>query len=181
MATLGIIAKVHADPASLARASQALGELAAKARNPAGGLRLIGEKLLTVQNQRFRAMEGPDGTPWAKLRPLTLETGGKNTSIMRRSGLLMRSGNAKVSGSTLSVGISGVQAGVQQFGKTIVPKKGSVLAIPMGPRKGGRNGAGFAFAKKVTIPARPMVGFGPKDEKATREGVRAWLAIDGKG
>jgi phage gpG-like protein len=181
MATIDVIAKVHADPASLAKAQQVLGELARKVKNPAGGLRVIGEKLLKVQNDRFRDMKGPDGAAWAKLRPLTLETGGKNTSIMRRSGILMRSGNFKVSGSSVSVGISGVQAGVQQFGATIVPKKGSVLAIPMGARRGGRNGAGFAFAKKVTIPPRPMVGFGPQDEKATRDGVRVWLALDGKG
>jgi len=163
--------------AASAAATKALDELAAKSRNVAGGLKVVGEKLLKNQNDRFRAMEGPDGAKWPKLRPLTLLTGGRNSSIMRRSGALMSSGNYRVGGSTLSIGISGVQAGVQQFGATIVPKKAKMLAIP---RMAGRPSKGFFFASKVTIPARPMVGFGPKDERATIQAVRQWLAIEGR-
>lgn len=175
-----ITIKISGGPA-LTAASARLGELEARARDPQGGLRVIGEKLLKVQLDRFRDESAPDGSKWAPLRPLTVETrGGKTGPILRRSGLLMRSSNYRVSGRALSVGISGVQAGVQQFGATIVPKKAKRLAIPIPAAKGGRNQGGFAYAMKVTIPARPMVGFGAKDERAVDRGVREWLAVDAK-
>jgi phage gpG-like protein len=177
---MSIAIKVSGGP-SLAAASAQLAELEAKARNPASGLKTIGEKLLRVQLDRFRDQSAPDGSPWQPLRPLTIETrGGKTGPILRRSGLLMRSSNYRVAGRTLSIGISGVQAGVQQFGATIVPKKAKRLAIPIPAAKGARPMVGFAYAMKVTIPARPMVGFGPKDQRAVEQGVRAWLAVDAK-
>jgi len=36
---------------------------------------------------------------------------------------------------------------------------------------------GAAYALKVTIPARPYVGFGPEDEKAASETVLDWFDL----
>ena len=35
------------------------------------------------------------------------------------------------------------------------------------------------LVKSVTIPPRPYIGFGPKDEAATLREIEAWLALDG--
>lgn len=169
------------NPDEIARAQSTLRELGQRARNVAGGLKIVGEALLKNQLNRFRDEADPDGRPWAKLRPLTVMIrGGATGPILRRSGQLMRSSNYRVSGSTLRIGISGIQAAAQQFGATIVPKKGTRLAIPIPAARGGRNIAGVTFAKKVTIPARRMVGFGQKDEAATRRAVSQWLRVEAK-
>ncbi|MCA0338480.1 MAG: phage virion morphogenesis protein [Proteobacteria bacterium] len=162
------------------KADALLGELAGKTSNLAGGLKIIGEALLKEQNKRFETQTSPDGKPWEKLKPLTVATrGGATGPILRRRGHLMRSGAWQLSGTTLRVGVNTIYAGVQHFGATIVPKKAKRLAIPIPAGRGGRNKAGFVFAKKVTIPPRPIVGFGPKDELATRNAIADWLALPG--
>lgn len=176
-----ITIKSRFNPEELARAQSLLRELGAKARNPSGGLRIVGEALLKNQLNRFREQADPQGRPWAKLRPLTVMLrGGATGPILRRSGQLMRSSNYRVSGATLHIGISGVQAAAQQYGVTIVPKKAKYLAIPVAAGIGGRNKAGFIRAMKVTIPSRPMVGFGPKDEQSTRRAIAQWLRVEPK-
>lgn len=163
------------------RVDAALGRLAQRAADVGGGLRQVGEALLKEQNRRFQTQTDPDGKPWAKLAPLTVLTrGGATGPILRRRGLLMRSGTYQVAGNSLAVGVSGVQAAVQQFGATIVPKRARMLAIPLPGRLGGRNGPGFALANKVTIPARPMVGFGARDEEAARHAIDDWLRLEGE-
>ena len=158
-----------------AKAQKVLDELAHKITHPEGGLKIIGAQLLKVQNARFDSQSDPDGKPWAKLAPLTVATrGGATGPILRRSGQLKRSGAWQVSGATLRVGVNTIYAAAQQFGVTIKPVKAKRLAIPMG---GGK----FVFADKVTIPARPMVGFGARDETATRHAVEDWLDIGKTG
>lgn len=176
-----VIVNARFNPEEIARAQGTLRELSQRARNVSGGLKIVGEALLKNQLNRFRDQIDPQGKPWAKLRPLTvLLRGGATGPILRRSGQLMRSSNYQVSGTTLRLGISGVQAAAQQFGATIKPKKAKRLAIPIPAGVGGRNSASFAFPKKVTLPARPMVGFGPKDEAATRRAITQWLRVEVK-
>lgn len=169
--------KAHLNPDDQARAEAVLAGLVGKTSNLPGGLKVVGEALLRTQNARFISQSDPDGKPWAKLRPLTVEIRGSAGPILRRSGQLMRSGAWQVSGSTLRIGVNTPYAAVQQFGAVIKPVKGKVLAIPMAARRGGRNAPSFAFAKKVTIPPRPIVGFGTKDELAAHGAIEDWLAL----
>lgn len=166
-------------PHDQVKANRLLDQLAAKASNIQGGLKIVGERLLREQNRRFDTQSDPDGRPWAPLKPLTrLTRGGASGPILRRSGQLKRSGAWQVAGLRLSVGVNTPYAAVHQFGATIVPRKARRLAIPIPAGAGGRNGTSFAFAKRVTIPPRPIVGFGARDEKSTREAIADWLAID---
>jgi phage gpG-like protein len=179
------------DPVSFARADGVLAELSAKARRPEGGLKIVGEALLREQNRRFETGTDPDGRKWAPLKPLTVLLRGARGPILRRSGALMRSGAWQVAGRTLRVGVNTIYAAAQQFGATIKPKKGKMLAIPMGganisrPRGGlvvgkatNRHPGKVVMARQVTLPPRPMVGFGARDEVAARRAVAQWLAVE---
>lgn len=146
----------------LAKATALLQRLEWRSSNIAGGLRNVGRALLKTQNARFHSESDPDDKPWAKLSAATLakRKGGKPT-ILRLSGDMMKSGSAQVSGTTLRVGVDTKYAAAQQFGATIHVKK-----------KDGSKGE-----EKFTIPSRPFVGFGPKDEKATRDVIEDWLNV----
>jgi phage virion morphogenesis protein len=187
--TLDIRLKI--DAAGIARAEAVMAELSAKARNPSGGLKVIGEALLKAQRRRFETGTDPDGKKWAPLKPLTVLLRGARGPILRRSGALMKSSAYQVSGKTLRVGVNTIYAAAQQFGATIVPKKGKMLAIPMGgarisrPRGGlvvgkatSRHPGKVVMARQVTLPPRPMVGFGALDEAASRRAVAQWLAVE---
>lgn len=164
-----------------ARTLAALAELGRKAKNPAGGLKTVGEALLRVTQDRFKSETAPDGAKWARHSELTRLIRGGKGGILRLSGRLMKSIAYQVAGPVLRLGPNAPPYdAVQQFGATIRPKKGKFLAIPIPAGRGGRNSAGFARAKQVTIPPRPYIGFGAKDEKATLREIEAWLAIDGE-
>lgn len=168
--------KVALNHADKDRALAVLEPLGRAMAVPAAGLRIVGEALLREQNRRFKSQTSPDGAAWAALSPLTQELRGKAGPILRVSGRLMRSGAYQVSGSTLAVGLNTIYAAVHQYGATITPKSASMLAIPARAGRGGRNANGFVFAKSVTIPARPIVGFGVLDERAARRAVEDWIA-----
>lgn len=162
------------DPAAQARADAVLAQLAAKASNPAGGLKFVGKALLREQNRRFQTQTDPDGKPWTKLAPLTVATrGGATGPILRRSDQLMRSGAWQVEGATLRIGLNTIYAAAQHFGAIITPKKAARLAVPLGK--------GFVRLSKATIPPRPMVGFGAKDEEAAKGAIEGWLGVEAGG
>ena len=182
------------NPADQAAADKLLGGLARKAQNPTGGLKIIGERLLREQSRRFETQTDPDGKPWAKLKPLTVLLRGSSGPILRRSGNLMRSGAWQVSGATLRIGLNTIYAAAQHFGATIVPKKAKMLAIGIGSANINRSRGGLilgkasnqhpgnvVMARKVTLPPRPIVGFGPRDQKATEEAVADWLEVERGG
>jgi len=56
---------------------------------------------------------------------------------------------------TVKIGTNKVYGAIHQFGGTIKPKAGKFLVF----RLGGRT----VFARSVTIPARPFLGFGAAD------------------
>lgn len=186
--------RAHLNPADQEAVDRRLGELARHARNPSGGLKIVGEALLREQNRRFETQTDPSGKPWAKLKPLTVLLRGSSRPILRRSGNLMRSGAWQVSGLTLRIGINTIYAAVQHYGATIKPKKGKMLAIGIGSANIGRSRGGLilgkssnqrsgnvVMARQVTIPARPIVGFGPRDEKAAGDAVADWLQVEKDG
>lgn len=103
---------------------------------------------------------GPDGTPWPPN-----EAG---TSILLRTGMHLRDSVASTSASdSAEWGSSWEFAHVHQFGATIVPKSARFLVFPV---SGGK-----AFAKKVTIPARPFVGISDENAEEIRDLVTDYM------
>ncbi len=68
----------------------------------------------------------------------------------------------------IAVGSNRVYAAIHQFGGTIVPKTAAALVFRLGSR--------VVRAKSVTIPQRPYLGFGPKDQRAVLDVVSNELA-----
>ncbi|PZU89075.1 MAG: phage virion morphogenesis protein [Chelatococcus sp.] len=146
-----------------------LEKLIQRAERKSDLLKNVGEALLETTDQRFEDEKDPQGKAWEPLKPLTVELRGASGPILTLSGRLKGSLNYEVSGDTLRLGPSAIHGAVHQFGATIEGKNGP-LRMPM---KGG----GAKYARKVTIPARPYVGFGPEDEKATTETVQDWFDL----
>lgn len=169
MLTLQI--KLNEDDAR--RAEELLGRLADKAEDISGALGHIGEGLLNNTHDRFGSQTEPQGKPWAPLSGLTVALRGGSGPILRVSGRLYDSINYQVSGNILRIGPNAPPYdAIHQFGGRITPKKGKALKVP-GP------GGGILSLKAVTIPARPYIGFGPKDEETTRDAVEEWLEMEG--
>lgn len=170
--------RIALDEASQARADAILSDLAERAANVEGALRNVGEALLETTDERFDTQTDPSGGKWAPLSGLTLrqraELGHGPGPILTRSRRLRGSVSYQVSGSTLRLGPNTVDAAVHQFGATITPKSASALRIPLGSQ-------GAVFARSVTIPARPYIGFGPRDEEAARDALEDWLDVEGDG
>lgn len=171
---------IKLDEESAKRADSILGELADRAENIEGGLRNVGEALLRTQDERFDTETDPQGRAWAPLSLSTVVQRGGSGHILQVSRRLRSSGAYQVSGNSLRVGINAPPYDVvHQFGSTheIRAKNAKALRVPVI----GAGGAGFAFLKAVivSIPARPIVGFGPKDEEAARDAVEEWLEVEG--
>lgn len=66
----------------------------------------------------------------------------------------------------VAVGTNKVYGAVHQFGATIRPK-GRALVFNLGGRK--------VFARSVTIPARPYLGFGAEDRQAVLDALDVLL------
>jgi len=189
--------------ADLAGAQAKVAQILDKVKDTAGLLEKVGEAERTVIHSRFDEKAAPDGSAWPANTPFTLMLAGGKGSMMKRSGALKGSVNFQVAGSTLQIGPNRVYAAAQQFGATI-KAKGAALAIPipagtfmsakqasslgvgMKRRRGNKDGDGgrsnkdgVLFLQKVTIPPRPYIGIGPKDEQAIEHSVIDWLSIEG--
>lgn len=170
--------RITLDEESLTRADAVLAEVVSRAENIEGALRNIGEALLETTDERFDSQSGPDGVAWQPLSVLTLrqraEAGYGAGPILTRSKRLRNSVSYQVSGSVLRLGPNTVDAAVHQFGATIAPKSAPALRIPLGSQ-------GAVYAQRVTVPARPYIGFGPRDEEMSREALEDWLDVEGAG
>lgn len=159
-----------------AAADRILGNLAHKAERPEGGLKLIGEALMETTRDRFQSQTGPDGQKWPALKPFTVSVRGAAGPILTRSGRLRNSISYYVSGNILRLGPNVIYDAIHQFGGTIKPKASNptgLLWIPL-----GKAGPGARPAKSVTLPKRPYIGFGPKDQQAAEGAVEDWLAVE---
>lgn len=139
--------------------------------------------LLRQKDLIFQAMTDPSGSPWLPLSKLRTDLQDKKATMSKKrikklgkaytphkilndTGALRNSLAEKdasnsnsiqtTTGDEVTLGTNLPYAAIQNFGGTIVPKNGKVLAFP------GLGGATI-FAKKVTIPARPFIGFSLKD------------------
>lgn len=128
--------------------------------NKAPLLKSIGEEMLPRINKRFKEERGPDGKGWARLSPRTIEArlkryGNSPLTVLRMRGHLAGSINYQVQGSSLKIGTGdevSAYAGIHQFG--------------------GKAGRG----KKVTITARPYLGFADDDMDVIEDEAAAFLA-----
>jgi phage gpG-like protein len=136
-----------------------------------GVVRAIGAGLVGVTQERFETETDPMGGRWEPLSPwyASIKRGG---GILNASGLLNRTITFDSSGSTIEIGSNRIYAGVQQAGATIVPVSARALVFRLGvPNLRG----GLVFAKSVTIPARPYLGFGPKDQREVIETLDVFI------
>ncbi|HEY9212070.1 MAG TPA: phage virion morphogenesis protein [Ancylobacter sp.] len=179
---MSIDLRIRLDPETVARANRVLGRLADRAEDVSGGLRNVGEALLITLDDRFDTQTDPQGRAWAPLAATTVMLRGGGGHILTVSRRLRSSANYQVGGNILQVGVNAPPYDtVNQFGSTheIRAKNGKALKVPVI----GAGGFGFAFLKAVivTIPARPYVGFGPRDEEAARDAIEDWLDVEGLG
>jgi phage virion morphogenesis protein len=139
-------------------ARQTLRQIAQLGREPGPLLRAIGAGLAENTRDRFDRGVDPAGFAWAPLRDFYAPLK-KGPGILREAGMrggLQGSITFDVAGDAVAVGSNKVYAAIHQFGGVIKAKKAPFLVF--------RTTAGLAFAKQVTIPARPYLGLSAEDE-----------------
>lgn len=160
-----------------AAALAALARLRAALRDKRPVLGAIGAGLASNTRERFREQRGPDGAPWKALSPAyaAIKAGSHILVGSGMSGGLQGSITFAAGADTVSVGTGKVYGAVHQFGATIRPKTKPRLVFPIA--------GGLAFAKQVTIPARPYLGFDERDRITAVEAIEDALdaAIRGTG
>lgn len=136
------------------------------ARDPSDLMSDIGAVLESHIRERIEdTKRAPDGSAWPPNRA--------GTSTLLATGRHLRDSVAFIaSASEVEAGSSWEFAHVHQYGAVIKPRNASRLVF-MG-------GKGKVFAKQVTIPARPFVGWSPEDEAEVRRLATDWL-MDGLG
>ena len=134
-----------------------------------GWVRAIGAGLVEVTQARFESESEPLGGKWQALNPAYAMIK-RGPGILRASLVLQRYITFATAGNQVTVGSNRIYAAVHQFGATIRPKNARALVFRLG-RAGPRGGksSGLVHAKSVTIPARPYLGFGPKDQREVLE------------
>jgi phage virion morphogenesis protein len=113
----------------------------------------IGEAMVAATRKRFRDEEGPDGAAWPKSRRAEEEGG----QTLTDKATLKNSIGYEATPDTVAWGTNDIRAAAHQNGAEITPKKGRFLKFP---GAGGKD----VFVKKVTLPARPFVGFTEEDQ-----------------
>lgn len=118
------------------------------------------------ENQTRRRIEeektAPDGSPWLPNR--------EGTSILLRTGRHLRDRVASsASGDVAEWGINWEFAHIHQSGAVIVPKNAKFLSFKLGGKR--------VRAKRVTIPARPIVGLSKDNEEEIKELVTDMLGL----
>jgi phage virion morphogenesis protein len=131
----------------------------------------IGHGLVETTSRRFESGTDPEGKAWQKWSPAYAKVTTSRSILRSQSGNsgLMGSLTSEADARSVRVGSNKVYAAVHQFGATIVPKNAKSLRFMLGSR--------VVFAKKVTIPARPYLGFGPKDRQVVHDEVSRVLRL----
>lgn len=114
----------------------------------------IGEQLLSNTKDRFRKQKGPDNRPWKKSFRSETERQGKTLMDTRR---LYNSLGYKAFADRTEVGTNVKYGPIHQFGGVIRPKRNKYLKFKLG--------SSWRVVKKVTIPARPFLGFNNSDRE----------------
>lgn len=118
--------------------------------------RIVGEHLLLSLDERFESETALDGTAWQRHSPVTIANrvkryGDAPLTILRLSGRLAGSFSYQANADHVRVGTPVEYAAIHHFGG-----------------KAGRN-------RKVTIPARPILGLSDEDQGAITGIAEVWL------
>jgi phage gpG-like protein len=172
---LALEIKVQTD---LGAARQAFAYLRNLGEDPRPLLEIAGQIAESNWRDRFRTGRGPGGVPWPISQRVTHAAQPKRGRIgpsqggrtLFNKGGLVGSLTHEVRGKSAKIGIipktkSARFGYVHQFGATILPRRGEFLIFtaPDGHK---------VFARKVTIPARPFIGFDDQDRADIHE---AWM------
>ena len=134
-------------------------------------LRAIGVGLVEATMEHFATATDPTGQPWKALLPAyaAMKSG---PGILRERGMsggLQGSITFNVANAnTVEWGSNKVYAAIHQFGGVIQPKAAKALVF----RLGGR----LVHARRVTIPARPYLGFGSLEQEAVQDATAVIFA-----
>lgn len=126
------------------KAQQQLKTIALQLKQPRKLFGVLGETLKKIHTQRFKDEVTPDGQKWKPLSARTVALKakrGKSSKILRQDGYLSDKLAYNYGDDKLVFGSDAKYARLHQFG--------------------GNAGRG----KKVTVPARPWLGAGDKDEQ----------------
>ncbi|WP_283177500.1 phage virion morphogenesis protein [Gemmobacter sp. 24YEA27] len=162
-----------------AQARARLAELASRMENLAGFYKNVGEYMTDEAIPRnFASETGPDGTPWASLRPLTLErrkkAGITATTILRATSRMAAGINYQASDTQLLIGSPAPQAAVMHFG---APQGsfGAKMGRTKPSAKRAKSQDFFMHMPWGDIPARPFLGFSAADEAEVIRIAEVWL------
>ena len=148
----------------------------------------IGHALTKSVQDRFVAMQAPDGAPWKPLNPKTIQRKRNKQKILTERGLLRGSIHYELNGDTLEVGTDRKYGAIHQFGGVVkIPARTQTVKVgTKGKNKGrfmkSKTKAAHAIertftipAHDVSIPARPFLGLSAEDEQAIQRIVEKRL------
>lgn len=135
----------------------AIQSVPARARSR-GLWRALGDEIKGQTEERFDLGEEPSGKKWPTSWRVKLGLGGGPTLVKTRD--MERSMTVNINDAGGELVVPKVYAATHQFGATIEPVSAKVLKFRLG-NKG--NKPNFVFARKVTIPARPFLGFSARN------------------
>lgn len=137
--------------------------------DPTPVLRAIGTGILSTTRDRFFKEADPEGNRWKPLNP-GYAAGKRGPGILREGGgssSLMDSLSFQTTTDAVEVGTNRPYGAIHQFGGEIKPTKGDRLVFSIGGSP--------VFARSVTIPARPFLGFGPAEIETTLDVIEGAL------
>ncbi len=174
-------------------------------RDPRGLVAICKTAIVADVKENFIRSADPDGKAWRPLlfqRPRGGNLPLRDTGVLMASVTAAGKGHVeRVTNVSITVGTNLLYAGIHQAGGVVVPKAGKFLAIPKtreaqragSPRRfsqplfakiGKRGGVlvesktgkvQYALVRKVTIPARPFLGFGRRLLDKLKQLVEGWL------
>lgn len=133
--------------------STALGRLEQAGQNLREPLDVVGRIVADSTRRRFETGRGPGGRGWQPSYR-ALEQGGRT---LADTGRLRDSITHVVEGDSVLVGTNVVYGAVHQFGATIEARSAPYLRFKIAGR--------WARRKRVTLPARPFLGFDDDDRR----------------
>lgn len=152
----------------------ALRVIGALKQNARGVLGALGLEIIESTKERMRAGLDPAGKRWASYAPLHPEY----AKTKRGPSILIGRGNvssgligsltSQIHGHRLVWGSNKIYARIHQLGGTIRPKSAKALTFKMGGK--------LYKMKKVTIPARPYLGFTDADKEVLMDELHDYLS-----
>lgn len=160
--------------------------------NPRGFYANVGEIMLNSSHDNFEREAGPDGIPWQRLMPKTIERrerkGLTPIAILRARGRFAGSINTDPSATGVRIGSPSPQAAIHQLGGKIkMPERQQTIyqhynaktdTLDQKFRRKSRSN----FARDVTVkahvidmPARPYLGVSPTNEVDILKAAAQWL------